>query len=110
MSGVEYRKLSQGSVANVYFHALDELEESGTIIRETKENAVFFSLIGSEAPNSSLSDDELIFIEKISKTWSVKSTEDIVNFAYAQLPLQICRDGEVIPYGLITQEDPERVY
>jgi len=110
MSGAEYRKLPHGSVSDVYFHALYELEKSGTIIRETKGNVVFFSLIGRETPTSSLSDDELIFIEKVSKPWSVKSTEDIVSFTHAQLPLQICRDNEIIPYGLITQEESERVY
>ena len=110
MSGVEYRKFSQGPVADVYFRALDELEEHGVIIREVKKSTVFLSLIGSEAPNSSLSDDELIFIEKISNTWSVKSTEDIVSFAHEQLPWQICRDNEIIPYGLITQEGLDLIY
>jgi len=110
MSGVEYRKLSRVPVADVYFHALDELEASGTIIREVKKSTVFFSLIGSEAPNNSLSDDELIFIEKIGKAWRGKSTEEIVNFTHKQLPLQICKDNEIIPHGLITQEEPEQVY
>jgi len=110
MSGVEYRKLSRAPVADVYFHALDELEESGTITREAKGNIVFFSLIGREAQNSSLSDDELILIEKLGKTWNIKSAKDIVSFTNAQLSLQICRDNEIIPYGLITQEEPMRIY
>jgi DNA-binding XRE family transcriptional regulator/uncharacterized phage-associated protein len=110
MSGMTYRKLPRGPVADVYFRALDELEEDGTIIREPKGNAILFSLIEKEAPAGRLSADELILIEKIGKAWSDKSTDDIVNFTHDQLPWQICRDGEVIPYGLITQEDPERVY
>ena len=84
--------------------------EDGTIIRETKGKAILFSLIEKEAPSSRLSDDELDLIEKIGKAWSGKSTDDIVSFTHEQLPWQICRDGEVIPYGLITQEEPERVY
>ncbi|MCL1872817.1 MAG: helix-turn-helix domain-containing protein [Clostridiales bacterium] len=110
MSGMTYRKLPRGPVADVYFRALDELEEDGTIIREPKGKAVLFSLIEKEAPISRLSDDELILIEKIGKAWSSKSTDDIVSFTHEQLPWQICRDGEVIPYCLITQEEPERVY
>jgi DNA-binding XRE family transcriptional regulator/uncharacterized phage-associated protein len=110
MSGMTYRKLPRGPVADVYFRALDELEEDGTIIREPKGKAILFSLIEKEAPASRLSDDELNLIEKIGKAWSGKSTNDIVNFAHEQLPWQICRDGEAIPYGLITQEEPERVY
>ena len=110
MSGVEYRKLPHSSVADVYFCALNELEASGTIIREPKGNAVLFSLIETEAPDSRLTEDELILIDKIGKAWSGKSTEDIANFTHEQLPWQICRDNEIIPYGLITQEAPERVH
>jgi DNA-binding XRE family transcriptional regulator/uncharacterized phage-associated protein len=110
MSGMTYRKLPRGPVADVYFRALDELEEDGTIIREPKGRAVLFSLVEKEAPTGKLSGDELNLIEKISKAWQGKSTDDIVNFTHEQLPWQICRDGEVIPYGLIMQEEPERVY
>ena len=110
MSGMTYRKLPRGPVADVYFRALDELEEDGTIIRETKGKAILFTLIEKEAPAGRLSAEELDLIEKIGKAWSGKSTDDIVNFTHEQLPWQICRDGEVIPYGLITQEEPERVY
>lgn len=110
MSGMTYRKLPRGPVADIYFRALDELEEDGAIIREPKGKAILFSLVEKEAPASRLSDDELDLIEKIGTAWSGKSTDDIVNFTHEQLPWQICRDGEVIPYGLITQEEPERVY
>jgi uncharacterized phage-associated protein len=110
MSGMTYRKLPRGPVADVYFRALDELEEDGAIIREPKGKAILFSLVEKEASTSRLSDEERRLIEKIGRAWSGKSTDDIVNFTHEQLPWQICRDGEVIPYGLITQEEPERVY
>jgi len=110
MSGMTYRKLPRGPVADVYFRALDEMEEDGTIIREPKGKAILFSLIEKEAPASSLTEDELNLIKKIGEAWRSKSTNDIVNFTHEQLPWQICRDGEIIPYGLITQEEPERVY
>jgi hypothetical protein len=110
MSGMTYRKLPRSPVSDVYFRALDELEKDGTIIREPKGNAILFSLIEKEAPVGRLSDDELDLIEKIGAAWRGKSTDDIVSFTHEQLPWQICRDGEIIPYGLITQEEPERVY
>ncbi len=111
MSGMTYRKLPRGPVADVYFRALDELEESGTINREVKGKAILFELTESEeAPSNRLSQDEKLMIKKIGIAWRGKQTEEIVDFTHAQLPWQICRDGEVIPYGLITQEDPERVY
>ena len=50
MSGMTYRKLPRGPVADVYFRALDEMEEDGTIIREPKGNAILFSLVEKEAP------------------------------------------------------------
>jgi DNA-binding XRE family transcriptional regulator/uncharacterized phage-associated protein len=110
MSGMTYRKLPRGPVADVYFRALDEMEEDGTIIREPKGKAFLYSLVEQEAPVNKLSEDELSLIEKIGKDWQNKSTDDIVSFTHGQLPWQICREGEVIPYGLITQEEPERVY
>ena len=110
MSGMLYRKLPQGPVADVYFRVLDELEDDGTIIREPKGKAILFSLVEKEAPSGKLADNELLLIEKIGYTWKDKSTDDIVAFTHEQLPWQICRNGEVIPYALISQEEPERVY
>ncbi len=110
MSGMTYRKLPRGPVADVYFRALDELEEDGTIVREQSGQAIMFSLTEDKAPTNKLSDEELKLIEKIGKVWQGKHTKEIVDFTHEQLPWQICRDGEVIPYGLITQEEPERVY
>jgi len=110
MSGMTYRKLPQGPVADVYFRVLDELEDDGTIIREPKGKAILFSLVEKEAPVGKLTRDEVLLIEKIGEAWKDKSTDDIVAFTHEQLPWQICRDGEVIPYALISQEEPGRVY
>lgn len=110
MSGMSYRKLPRGPVADVYFRALDELEEDGVIAREETGKAIMLSLIESSAPSDKLSDLEKAEIKKIGKRWAGKNTEEIVNFTHNQLPWQICRDGEVIPYSLITQEEKEQVY
>lgn len=111
MSGMSYRKLPRGPVADVYFRALDELEEDGVIDREEKGNAILFSIVESgNAPANRLSDEEKKMIQDIGTAWQGKQTQEIVDFTHAQIPWQICRDGEVIPYGLITQEDPELVY
>ncbi len=110
MSGMTYRKLPRGPVADVYFRALDEMEESGTIKRELNGKAIMFSLIEKQPPTGKLSKQELHLIEKIGKAWQGKSTEDIVNFTHEQLPWQICLDGEAIPYSLIFQEEPEKIY
>lgn len=110
MSGMTYRKLPRGPVSDVYFRALDEMEEDGIIKREPSGNAIMFSLVEKTAPTGKLSAEEVSLIQKISTAWRSKSTEDIVNFTHEQLPWQICLDGEVVPYGLIFQEEPERIY
>jgi DNA-binding XRE family transcriptional regulator/uncharacterized phage-associated protein len=110
MSGMSYRKLSQGPVADVYFRALDELEDTGIVIREPKGNAFMYSLIEKSAPTNRLSEQELDLITRVCKAWQGKPTAEIVDFTHRQLPWQICRDGEIIPYSLITQEEPESVY
>jgi DNA-binding XRE family transcriptional regulator/uncharacterized phage-associated protein len=110
MSGVSYRKLARGPVADIFFRALDELEESGTVIREPKGTAFMYSLVEKEAPTNRLSEPELDLISKICLAWKGKPTDEIVDFTHRQLPWQICKDGEVIPYSLITQEEPENVY
>lgn len=111
MSGMSYRKLPRGPVPDIYFRALDELEEDGAITREEKGRNILLKLSeAGDAPRNRLSKEEIQEISKIAKTWQGKQTQDIVDFTHAQIPWQICRDSEIIPYSLITQEDPERVY
>ena len=110
MSGMTYIKLPHGPVSDVYFRALDELEEDGTIIREHKGKAFLYSLVEKEVSANTLVEDELNLIKKIGNTWRNKSTDDIVSFTHEQLPWQSCRFGEIIPFGLIKQEKPEKVY
>jgi transcriptional regulator with XRE-family HTH domain len=111
MSGLAYKKMPQGPVPVDYFLALDELEENDKLIaREIKGSSHLFSLVESDVTFSLLSDDEVELITKICEGWKGKSTNEIVDFTHSQLPWLICRDNEIIPYVLITQEEPERVY
>lgn len=110
LTGVKYRKMAQGPVPYEYFRALDEMEEEGIIVREQKGKAIMFSLAEKQAPTGKLTKDETKMVEKVSKAWKGKPTIDIVNFTHEQLPWQICMDEEVIPYGLIFQEEPEKIY
>ena len=111
MSGMPYRRLPQGPVPETYFRAIDELVENGVLRLEEKGRAFMLSMVESgAAPGSKLSPEERQMIHKIGKSWQGKQTHEIVNFTHEQLPWSICREGEVIPYGLITQEYPEKVY
>lgn len=111
MSGMSYRRLPRGPVADVYFRAIDELVEGGVI--KLKESGRAFMISMAEdgaAPSSKLTAAEKTMIKEIGESWKDKQTQEIVDFTHEQLPWQICRDGEVIPYGLISQEEPEKVY
>ena len=60
--------------------------------------------------NDKLSDDEKDLLKKIAIKWKDSNTKDIVDFTHNQLPWIICKEKEIIPYNLITQEDKENVY
>ena len=109
MSGLSYRRIQQGPVPDQYFRVIDELFENGSITIENKGTA-FMIEANDEAPTDQLSKKEIKLIERVSRKWRDKSTTDIVNFTHEQLPWRICRQGEFIPYELITQEEPEHVY
>lgn len=109
MSGLQYRRIPQGPVPDAYFRAIEELYADESISIECKGKA--FLVESLEAPTAEeLSRSELDLIKKISTAWRGKKTEAIVDFTHNQLPWKICRPGEIIPYELITQEDPGHVY
>lgn len=116
MSGMLYRKITYGPVPDIFFRAIDELEVDGKIIidRKINEGKEMFLISESESNKNekinSLSDEENALMKKIGTKWKDKRTEEIVNFTHNQLPYFLCRENEIIPYGLITQEDPGLVY
>ena len=113
MSGMQYRKIPYGPVPDMYFRVIDELYEEGKIdIEKTKDGAMLISQTtsGERTPVKLITTEEKKLMQEISKKWKNKRTQEIVDFAHNQLPYKICSDSEIIPYELITQEDPEYVY
>lgn len=111
MSGVKYRRLEYGPVADIFFSITDDLLVSGKIdVQILDRGAQMISLKTRETKEDLLSDREIKKIEKICELWRDKPTQEIVNFTHEQKPWKMCRDGEYIPYSLIIQEDPEHVY
>ena len=113
MSGMEYRKIPYGPVPDTYFRVIEELYEEGKLdIEKTREGAMLISETSSGKRESVnlLNSSEKKLLRDISKKWKNKRTQEIVDFAHNQLPYKICSDSEIIPYELITQEDPEYVY
>ena len=116
MSGMQYRKITYGPVPDMFFRAIDELEEDGKIIVDRKiyEGKEMFLISESDSNANekikTLSVEENDLMKQIAEKWKDKKTEEIVNFTHNQLPYFLCRDNELIPYELITQEDPGLVY
>lgn len=116
MSGMEYRKIAYGPVPDMFFRAIDELEESGKIEVERKHDGSKDMFLISESDSNrnekinTISKDESSLMKKILMKWKDKKTKEIVNFTHNQLPYFLCRENEVIPYELITQEEPNEVY
>lgn len=113
MSGMQYRKIQYGPVPDSYFRAIDELFEDGQIeITPTDDGAMLISQTrnGAKIALSEMNKNEEKLIKNISEKWKDKKTQEIVNFTHNQLPYFLCRDNELIPYELITQEDPDSIY
>lgn len=112
MSGMQYRCRQYGPVPDVYFRAIDELEELGKISIDRKGDTILISENrgSKKIPLEELSKNEIKLIDKISEKWKDKRTNEIVDFTHNQLPYKICSKDEIIPYEIITQEDPENVY
>ena len=116
MSGMPYRKIQFGPVPDAYFRAIEELEESGSIRvdheRKNERDMYSFSEMRGSTKTilDTISKGEEKLIHKIWKNWENSNTQEIVDFTHKQLPYSVAFEGEIIPYELITQEDPEHVY
>jgi len=112
MSGLEYRKIERGPVPDYYFILLEELEGDSKIRIEPKNKALLISetRVGEKVGDDLLSVEEKKMIKKIAMRWKDKNTSEIVRFVHNQIPYTFVDKGEIIPYELITQEDPIHVY
>ena len=110
MSGVKYRRMEYGPVADIFFSITDDMFDSGKISITPMDRALIISSNTRDMTFDRLSKGELSLIEKICELWKDKHTAEIVNFTHEQKPWKMCRDGEYIPYSLIIQEDPDHVY
>ena len=113
MSGMQYRKIQYGPVADPYFRIVDELYQNGQIeIEQTKDGAMLISQTRAGAKNalSEIKSKELELIKNIEEKWKGKKTKEIVEFTHNQLPYLCANDNDIISLGLITQENPDEYY
>lgn len=109
MSGMSYRRIHQGPVADAYFRVIDELFETGAISIEQSGLAMMIRA-NEPAPRSAINDDELELIKRICEIWQGKSTSEIVDFTHEQVPWKTVKAGDIVPYELIKQESPDHIY
>jgi DNA-binding XRE family transcriptional regulator len=110
MSGVKYRRMEFGPVADVFFSTTEDLFDGGKIKITPMDQALIISSNTQDQSFDRLNKRELLLIQQICELWKDKRTAEIVNFTHEQKPWKMCRDGEYIPYSLIIQEDPNHVF
>ncbi|MFA5917847.1 MAG: helix-turn-helix domain-containing protein [Candidatus Gracilibacteria bacterium] len=109
ITGLEYRKIQQGPVPDAFFTTIEELFNDESISIEIKGTSHLISN-NSYPDTSRLSLEEKSLLQKIAEKWKYQNTQEIVEFTHKQLPWLVSYDKEIIPYGLITQEELENVY
>lgn len=113
MSGMQYRKIQYGPVADVYFRVIDEMFDGGEInITQTEDGAMLISQTrsGAKVDLSKINKEEGKLIKNIGEKWKGKKTAEIVDFTHKQFPYLYAQDNEIVSYGLFTQENPDEIY
>lgn len=113
MSGMEYRKIQYGPVADTYFRLIDEMRDAGEIDIELKdEGAMRISLTDAGAKHNldMIDPIESALMQKINAKWQDKRTAEIVSFTHKQLPYLLADDNEIVSYNVFGQEDPDDIY
>ena len=109
MSGLEYRALPRGPVADQFFQITDEMFESGQVEIDSKGAALLFSI--TEEPSlDGLSKDELNHIKKVAEKWRSADTQTIVEFTHNQTPWTSTLPGMKIAYSHVSKIPPEQLY
>lgn len=118
MSGMKYRRDTYGPVPDQFFRVTDNMVEDGELDLEIKRipgrkkpaQLISLGVDMMDEPNQYLAEKEIELIDKVVRKWQNANTDEIVNFTHRQMPWQVTRPGEFIPYELITQEEPDNVY
>jgi len=113
MSGMQYRKIKYGPVADSYFRIIDEMFDSGEITIENRDDgAIMISQTrsGAKIELSKIDKKEEKLIKSIEEKWKGKKTAEVVDFTHKQFPYLYAKDNEIVSYELFTQENPDEIY
>lgn len=116
MSGVAYRKIEFGPVADVYFRLLEEMEQGGVInIKQIyRDDYHMYEIEETRASEKTalnlLNKKEQTHLAGVWKQWQEASTSEIVKFTHEQAPYKEANLGQIISYELILKEDTHNLY
>lgn len=113
MSGMQYRKIKYGPVADSYFRIIDEMFDNGEIQIENRDDGgmlISQTRSGAKIDLKEINKEENKLIENIEKKWQNKKTSEIVDFTHKQFPYLYAGDNEIVSYELFTQENPDEIY
>ncbi len=109
MSGLQYRALPRGPVADAFFRMIDEMFETGQILLETKGAAIMISA-NENSLASSLTTQELSVIESVCTKWRLSDTQSLVELSHRQAPWRSAQIGALIPYELAEKIPDEELF
>jgi transcriptional regulator with XRE-family HTH domain len=109
MTGMVYRHIKQGPVADEYFRGVDELFNEGLIAINPSGGALMISLNEYSELNR-LSRPEINLIKKICSKWRDRSTSAIVEFTHQQKPWRGSENFATIPYETILTEHATNLF
>lgn len=113
MSGMEYRKIQYGPVADTYFRLIDEMSDAGEIEIELKEEGAMHisqTPTGAKHSTDQVSAEETTLMKKINAKWKGRKTAEIVSYTHKQLPYMFADDNEIVSYEIFGQENPAEIY
>jgi DNA-binding XRE family transcriptional regulator/uncharacterized phage-associated protein len=113
MSGMEYRKIQYGPVADTYFRLIDEMSDAGEIdIKLEEEGAMHISQTPTGAKHTidQVSAEETSLMKEINEKWKGRKTAEIVSYTHKQLPYMFADDNEIVSYEIFGQENPDEIY
>ena len=113
MSGMEYRKIKYGPVADSYFRLIDEMVDAGEIAIDTREEGamrVSQTKAGAKQTLTQLSSEEEGLMKKIDAKWKGRKTAEIVSYTHKQMPYMFAEDNEIVSYEVFGQENPDEIY
>ncbi len=116
MSGMRYRKLTYGPVADSYLSLIEDMELSGdlNITQVLREDYHMYEITETRASAreklSTLSRDEVKLLKTIWKKWEDAETKEIIRFVALQVPYVEAVDGAFLSYEAIVRELETQVY